>query len=162
MSRFQIVIATLLVVAMMTALSVAAAVNPQATGDLLMDIAKDVLKTAAGAALGYAMAVALWLGWERRKWGGWKLSVVNRNGVEIQKDLPPSVVKKWLEDALSDFGGFRDLTGSINRWPACGLVTVDADECRRLGALVVDEKIKLLKFDYSKLPAAASTGTGPR
>jgi hypothetical protein len=78
--------------------------------------------------------------------------VLNRKGEAVQKDLPAAVIKRWLEDDFSDFSGFRDLTGSINRWPDCGLVNVDVAAARELQALVVDKVDKTLTFDYTRLP----------
>lgn len=136
--------------------AVATLLQPEMVKDFVTDGGKDLLKAFLGAVAGFAVVQPLWAIWERYSWGGWSLDVTNRDGKQTQKALPASVIKKWLEDDLSDFGGFRDLTGSINRWPGCGLVSVDADEARRLGALEVDRKKKALRFNYQKLPAPAT------
>jgi hypothetical protein len=128
-----------------------------------LEVIKDVLNDALGTLLAIAGTWALWNLYEKRRWEGWSLAVTNRQGDQIQKPLPPTVIKRWMEDSLSDFAGFRDLTGSVNRWPGCGLVTVDSDQARALGALRICKHARTVWFDYSKLPAPpVPTGQGPR
>ena len=122
--------------------------------DVLLDWAKDVAKAALGGLGSIGVTLASWHLLEKRLYDGWVIRVTNLDGETIEKALPAQVVKKWLDDELSDFGGFRDLTGSVNRWKRCGMVAADADTAKSLGALTIDRSAKVLSFDYTKLPAA--------
>lgn len=124
------------------------------TGPVVQDWAKQAAQSCLGGLGSIASTLLLWHLHDKHKFAGWKISVTNRKGKVLVKSLPAEVVKRWSADNYSDFGGFRDLTGSINRWEDCGMVTVDADSAKSLGALTIDRSAKVLSFDYTKLPAA--------
>src|SRR5262249_31575860 len=116
--------------------------HPAEVTDFVTDLAKDWVKTGVGLALWALVGWAVWVLRDRYLYEGWRVVVTDRTQTTAESVVPPAVVKQWIAADFGDWGpnGWRDITGTLVRRPACGPVNVDAEMARVLGVLVIDRE----------------------
>jgi hypothetical protein len=117
----------------------------------------DLLKSALGSAAGLGAAYAVYL-WHERRYGGWVLVIITRDGREVRERLTVEWTKSLFSGGfeIPTIGPWQVLTGAASR--IGGLVAGSADEARASGGLVVDPSVREIRLDFRKLPEPPKGG----